>query len=245
MKDLVSVNKTARTGAAPKYGVLAEKLRQKILRGTFTPGMRLPTLQELAAEAGVARLTAREAVQVLVQEGLLDSRQGSGTFVASGLPPRKTVQVQTTLRALSDMYIRHPPEIRTLDEAAAPLPPHVGGGDADFVRLRRVHSEAGVAYCVITIYVEARLFSQAAQRFRRDAAIPVLLSLADCRIARAHQTLTVGTADAEVAALLSIAESAPVAYVERTFEGPDGHVVYFAEVIYRGGAVRLEIELTV
>lgn len=62
----------------------AEQLRRAILDGTLAPGDRLPPERELAARLGVSRPTLRGAVNALVIMGLLDSRHGSGTFVAAG-----------------------------------------------------------------------------------------------------------------------------------------------------------------
>ncbi len=241
-----------RAGNAPKYGVVANALRQRIARGLWPAGTRVPSLHALAAEFGVARLTARQAVQLLVDEGLLDARRGSGTVVTGQPPPVKNIQVQTTLAALGAMYLKTPPDIRTLSESVGPLPPgrrrghdgH-GGRPGDYVRLQRVHADGGVAYCVITLYIDAAVFALAPRALREQAVIPVLLSLPGCRVQHAHQTMTVGTADADVAGHLGVAPNAPVAFVERVFEGENGHVIYLAEVIYRGEAVRLEIDLTV
>jgi GntR family transcriptional regulator len=239
------MNPAERAGNAPKYGVVANALRQRISRGLWPAGTRVPSLLALAEEFGVARLTARQAVQLLVEEGLLDARQGRGTVVTGEPRAVKNIQVQTTLQALGAMYLRAPPEIRTLSESVGPLPLGHRRDDRDYVRLQRVHSEAGVAYCVITLYIDAAVFALAPRRFREKAVIPVLLSLPECRVQRARQTMTVGTADADVAAHLGVAPNAPVAFVERVFEGKGGHVIYRAEVIYRGEAVRLEIDLTV
>src|ERR1700722_14035201 len=62
----------------------AEQLKRAILDGTLVPGDRLPPERELAARLGVSRPTLRGAVNALVIMGLLDSRHGSGTFVAAG-----------------------------------------------------------------------------------------------------------------------------------------------------------------
>lgn len=239
------MNPAERAGNAPKYGVVANALRQRISRGLWPAGTRVPSLLALAEEFGVARLTARQAVQLLVEEGLLDARRGRGTVVTGEPRAVKNIQVQTTLQALGAMYLRAPPEIRTLSESVGPLPLGHRRDDRDYVRLQRVHSEAGVAYCVITLYIDAAVFALAPRRFREKAVIPVLLSLPECSVQRARQTMTVGTADADVAAHLGVAPNAPVAFVERVFEGKGGHVIYRAEVIYRGEAVRLEIDLTV
>jgi DNA-binding transcriptional regulator YhcF (GntR family) len=62
---------------------LAWALRSRIRDGRLMPGERLPGLREMALAAGVNVNTARAVYQRLEQEGLIDSHQGSGTFVAS------------------------------------------------------------------------------------------------------------------------------------------------------------------
>ena len=73
-----------RDGELPIGVQLAWALRTRIGDGRFKPGQRLPGLRDLARATGVNVNTARAVYQRLEQEGLIESRQGSGTFVASG-----------------------------------------------------------------------------------------------------------------------------------------------------------------
>ncbi len=59
-----------------------EQLRDMIFRGQLKPGDRLPPERDLALEMGVSRPTVRNAVGRLVSLGLVEQRQGQGTFVA-------------------------------------------------------------------------------------------------------------------------------------------------------------------
>jgi DNA-binding transcriptional regulator YhcF (GntR family) len=70
---------------------LAWALRARIHDGRFKPGQRLPGLREVAAATGVNINTVRAVYQRLDQEGLIDSQQGSGTFV--GPTPRRPPDV--------------------------------------------------------------------------------------------------------------------------------------------------------
>jgi DNA-binding transcriptional regulator YhcF (GntR family) len=72
---------------------LAWALRTRIGDGRFAPGQRLPGLREVAEEIGVNVNTVRTVYQRLEQEGLIDSHQGSGTFV--GTTPRRPSAVGT------------------------------------------------------------------------------------------------------------------------------------------------------
>jgi DNA-binding transcriptional regulator YhcF (GntR family) len=75
-----------RTGEIPIGVQLAWALRARIGDGRLAPGRRLPGLRELAEMLGINANTARAVYQRLEQEGLIDSRQGTGTFVASLAP---------------------------------------------------------------------------------------------------------------------------------------------------------------
>ena len=63
------------------------------------------------------------------------------------------------------------------------------------------------------------------------------------KISDARQTLTIGTADIEVAAALQLPLNAPVAYVHRAAVDARGVLVLVADGIYRGDVVRLDIKL--
>src|SRR2546427_6074384 len=60
---------------------IADQLRDQIGRGGLKPGDRLPSARELAALHGAARNTAREAISILRNEGLVDAQHGRGAFV--------------------------------------------------------------------------------------------------------------------------------------------------------------------
>jgi GntR family transcriptional regulator / MocR family aminotransferase len=72
--------------ATPLYEQIEQYLRQNILAGTFAPEMRLPATRQLAQALGVSRITVNNAYATLESEGLLYSREGSGTFVS---PPTR------------------------------------------------------------------------------------------------------------------------------------------------------------
>lgn len=65
----------------PAYKKIAEDLRARIKSGDLAPGDLLPTQQELSEHYGVARMTTRQAIAELVNEGLVSSKQGKGMTV--------------------------------------------------------------------------------------------------------------------------------------------------------------------
>jgi GntR family transcriptional regulator, transcriptional repressor for pyruvate dehydrogenase complex len=68
---------------SPLVELAVRQLHQQLTSGQWPEGTRLPAETELAGQLGVGRSTVREAVRALVHAGLLETRQGSGTFVVS------------------------------------------------------------------------------------------------------------------------------------------------------------------
>lgn len=66
----------------PPYLRIAADLRAKITNGELLPGEQVPSLDALRETYSVSRTTAHRAVQVLMNEGLLESRPRWGVFVA-------------------------------------------------------------------------------------------------------------------------------------------------------------------
>lgn len=235
-----------RDSPVPRYAQLADVFRQRIARNVWPPGTRLPTLEALMGEFGVARVTVRQAMELLARDSLVSAQRGRGTFVTAQPVRDKRLLLQTSLQALADVYRDDTPNLTLIDEAAATprLFPEDGRAAPRYRFMRRVHSRNGEAYCVISIYLDERVFRMAPRRFRRETVIPVLLDLPNVRIAQAWQTLEIATADVPVARHLGISVNAPVAEVRRVCRAKDETVLYLGEVTYRGDYIHLAMDLT-
>jgi GntR family transcriptional regulator len=235
------------TSALPKYMQIAELLRRRIARGVWRTGDRLPTNEALMKEFDVSRITIREALGLLINEKLIEARQGTGTFIR-GVPPERNrwLSVETSLSELVEAYRDTSPELLTLEEnSSAPALTEADGKPArNYFFMRRVHSRNGSPYAVISLYLDKRVFRQHPTRFRKEPVIPILAKMKEPSIAKAHQTLTIGTAEADVAKHLKIGLNAPVAEVRRVFTSADRTIIYLAEVTYCADFIRLEMDLT-
>ncbi|MFJ6747055.1 MULTISPECIES: GntR family transcriptional regulator [unclassified Streptomyces] len=76
-------------GEQPAYLRVAGDLRQKIVDGVLPPHTRLPSQARIREEYGVSDTVALEARKVLMAEGLVEGRSGSGTYVREHLAPRR------------------------------------------------------------------------------------------------------------------------------------------------------------
>ena len=76
------------TSARSQTDVVIESIKDMLTRGELRPGSRLPVEKDLAAQLGVSRGSLREGVRALATLGVLETRQGDGTYVTS-LDPRR------------------------------------------------------------------------------------------------------------------------------------------------------------
>ena len=214
-------------------------------QGHWRSGDKLPSLDELGEAFDVARVTVRQAVDVLAREGLVSPQQGRGTFVTDRKNDRRRLHAVTTMGDLAELYRDTRPKLLNLAEASAAPQLAEGEGKAapKYFHMRRVHALDGVVYCVISIYLDDHIFRRAPERVRKELVIPLLMSMRGVKIAKARQTLTIDRSDVEEAGLLGIPVNAPVAHVRRVFNAPDGTVIYLAEVTYRVDFVRLELDM--
>ncbi|WP_219266721.1 FadR/GntR family transcriptional regulator [Pseudomonas sp. Xaverov 259] len=90
-----------------------EQLRWRITEGKWAIGERLPTEPELSAELGISRNTVREAMRVLAFSGLIEIRQGDGSYLRSMTDPLGT------MRALSHCTLAQAQETRQILEVEA------------------------------------------------------------------------------------------------------------------------------
>ncbi|MGW7519490.1 FadR/GntR family transcriptional regulator [Streptomyces sp. NPDC054796] len=105
------------TLSTPQRSALAAQviaaLRTQITSGEWPVGSRIPTEPELVEELGVARNTVREAVRALAHNGLLDIRQGSGTYVVATSELAGVMQ-----RRFAEADPRHVAELRAALETS-------------------------------------------------------------------------------------------------------------------------------
>src|SRR6266705_2556930 len=115
-----------RMAAEPLHQQLYRQIRDELVSGTFSNGAsRLPSSRALAADLGISRFTVNLALSRLHAEGYLESKVGSGTFVAEVLP-ENFLSAQTTKAA--------PPTERPprLSNRVKDIPDHRAGKQFDF-----------------------------------------------------------------------------------------------------------------
>jgi GntR family transcriptional regulator len=238
--------KTYERSRVPLYLQVASALSRRIETGEWKPGEKMSTLAELEAEYQVARVTVRQAVEVLQEEGLVRCLQGKGTFVADDVTDKRWLKLETEWSALvSTIEDNVPRFIKSKRDIPEPRIEDGEGRPADaYEHLLSVQTRGGVAYAVASVHLARNVFDLAPEEFRTRPALPTLAKLDGVDIAEARQTLVIGGADLEMSTLLKIALGAPTAEARCVVTDTNDVVIYVGEIVYRGDCVKLEGDLT-
>src|ERR1700761_125312 len=92
-----------RRSRVPRYLQIAGVIRRRIEDGVWGPNGKISTLQELESEFKVARVTVRQAVDVLQGEGLVRRIQGKGTFVSASVKDKRWLRLDLKWSSLTDL----------------------------------------------------------------------------------------------------------------------------------------------
>ncbi|TQK52925.1 GntR family transcriptional regulator [Streptomyces sp. SLBN-118] len=88
----------------PKYLQIAHHIRDQILRGDLRPGDEVPSERQLAADWNVSRPTAARSLEALSHQGLVEKRQGSGTYVRGLQVNRRARELYGRARQTGKIY---------------------------------------------------------------------------------------------------------------------------------------------
>ena len=227
--------------SVPLHAEVAELLRRQILSGNSKAGEKLPGLNELSEKFGVARMTIRQAMDALEDEGLIERYAGKGTFVRQiDLPTRQKLHMKAELSQLQEMVAQLEVMVVGDDDQAQIV--DIGG--RAFRQMRRIHSQSGEPFCHVDIKLENQLYLRAPKRFETEIVVTVLKDLG-LSVETARQNVTIAYADVEMAEILNMPVNAPVFRVLREFYSDNGQLIYSAILIYPGDKLELEIEFAI
>ncbi|GIW24207.1 GntR family transcriptional regulator [Meiothermus sp.] len=228
--------------ATPLYLQLEAVLREALASGTWKAGEAMPPERALAEQFGVSRLTLRKALERLEAQGLVQRRQGSGTYVA----PRLEQPLSTLTGFSEDMRARGlEPGARWLKRGLFTASPEevlalsLSPGEK-VARLERVRSAQGEPMAIERAALPAHLLPHPEEV---KESLYAYLESKGLRPARALQRLRSVAASRQEAELLGIRVGEPVLYIERLSYLADGSVLEFTRSHYRGDRYDFVAEL--
>ncbi len=228
-----------------RYIQLATLFRRRIESGQWPIGEQIPTIEQLAEECGVARATIRQALGLLEADRLVSRFRAKGTFVNQHRSEQLLLDVFTNWNGL--LNSRDGATIEVLEDGEVSTLPErlhdVGTPAPRYRRLRRRHSRGDQAFLVAEVFIDSAVVSLIPEEAFGTTTAMRLASFLPGVVSKAQQTVTIGMADMDTAAILEVALNAPICLVDRSVANQDGTLVLLSKGTYRGDLVRMDMRL--
>jgi GntR family transcriptional regulator len=234
-----------REASTPLWLQLKHVLRD-MLTFDLTPGDQFPTEAQLGAAYSLSRVTVRQAITSLVDEGLLERRQGRGTFVLSA-------RLAETLSAFRPFLMNgfdavDPSDITVHSTETVAVPEWIGvklglQPDESVFKIRKVLTTAGERVAFRTSYVPLRLVPRLLEADMHPALIITLEETFGLRLMHAEETIEFIVADEFRADMLGVAVNHPMILVERVVAMSGGVPVKCSRTYYKADRFRFRRSL--
>ena len=223
-----------------RYREIADALRERVRSGDLAPGDLLPSENDLAASYSASRVTVRRSLESLREDGLVDSRQGFGWFVATS-PVAQSLQVMSTIEAqLRATGASSERKVLTFSFGPAPAEAEAALGVDEVLEVRRCNLADGQPFARVTVWCPAEL---AGELSRADVERTTFVELIGGPIGGARQTIGAIAADESDADVLKVPVGSPLLRARRVTTRPDGSPILFSEHVFAGHRTEFEVEL--
>ncbi|MEU5719671.1 GntR family transcriptional regulator [Streptomyces sp. NPDC020403] len=245
MESITELIRVDRSSPVPLYFQVAQQLQQLIESGTVAPGTRLENEIALAGKFGLSRPTMRQAMQHLVDKGLLARKRGVGTQVVTNRV-RRQLELTSLFEDLKRDDRRPRTEVLSLEirpatgAVAVALELEPGTPTTALRRLRYADDEP---IAVMENHVPANLLTLTEDDLTRHGLYE-LFKRAGVSLRTARQTIGARRATAPEARLLGEGRGGTVLTMERTVHGDAGCPVEFGSHLYRASRYSFEMTLT-
>ena len=227
--------------AAPKYQVVHDELLRRLKGGMYSVGTRLPSEEALAQSFAVSRVTARRALEMLVDAGYLVSRQGSGYLVNTLSPPETTCLTSFTDTVLRGGRMPGARLIEIIEHDPRPPAEVTDLFDEPVALIRRLRTIDGQPKLLVSTWLPTRLVpGLSAADFPEEGQDQSILRILADRFgidwSRACETVGSCAAPPDAAECLGIEANAPILSQACTAFDDDHRPVFFDQV-YRVGQI--------
>jgi len=233
----------------PLYVQIQEYLTELIFSGQLPPNAKLPSERELSQELGVSRMTVRRAITELVNEGLLERRHGSGTYVAKPkllYDARELIDHAESIRKRGLAY-----SSQLLEFSQTPASKRLAnlmnvGIGHPLYRIIKLHLANRQPVVVERAFIPSWCCPELEEfDMERVSVYDVFLERYGVNIGRIAQTVEAVVAQETVAEQLRVAVGTPLLMITRQMFAEDGRPVEYSRDFVRGDFVRIYSEFDV
>jgi GntR family transcriptional regulator len=231
----------------PLYAQIKDILRARILDGSYQPHQQMPSESEMMALFNVSRITVRQALNDLQNEGLIFRMHGKGTFVSKPKAFQDLGRLQGFGEAMRQMgyeTFARVVSIRTVTPSAQVQERLQLPKRARVTELQRLRFLNREPISLDVTYLPTALGNRLAREDLATRDVFVILEN-DYGLSLGHADLQIGStlADDALASQLRVEEGSPVLVIERTTHTSDGTPVDYEHLYYRGDAFQYRVRV--
>lgn len=246
--DGIPMTQILQTGPVALYGQLASIFRDKIFSGVWREGYEIPTLEQLTEEYGLARVTVRQAIQILADEGLLLSHRGRRTRVTFSAEKLNASPLFTSINFTNSVTGNYRVEVISVDQIDGDAIPEVFAGifRGNYTLVRKVDFESGSPYSTSWNYIRTDIFD----RFPAKKGVGVtkiarlMREIGGGDFSKCLERISVDSASTEIARLLQVNTGSTLGEAKRVFMDDGGTIAYFGRLYYPGSKFGIERDIT-
>lgn len=226
----------------PIYYQIKHTIKNWLVNKEFVAGEKIPSENELAARFKVSRLTVRQAITQLVQEGFLTSRRGQGTFVTGSNDLINTMSIETS-GFMDDLFFNQMSQIVTKSVSMRRIPPSksvreklkLEQNEKEIVEIKRVRLLNDRMFTFSINHLPLQIGSRICEDdLYKNLLVEVLEKKAAIQFTEAVQTIEASFANQEVAEKLEIPLGSPILFVERIMYSTRARPIELFQSSYRG-----------
>lgn len=231
----------------PIYFQIIEQVKDSIQSGELDPHDMLPSEKEICQRLQISRMTVKQAMDSLVNEGLVYRKRGIGTFVAK---PKIAQPLSKLTSFTNDMLKRgmkpgsHLIEM-SLQEPSEEVRERMGlSAQEQVIYIKRLRTADGEPMAVEKAYLNYELCHEIMDApMNHGSLYDMLRDVCGIQLVSAYETIEVGTCSTDESNLMKIGFDMPIFMLRRTTYDQKDRRVEYAESVYRSDRYKFEIEL--
>ena len=232
----------------PIYFQIKQTIRGWIVNRQYNPGEKIPSETELMVQFKVSRMTVRQAISQLVQEGLLISRRGEGTFVSTD--ERLINSFNAELRGFLDNIFARNLNLETRSATvtlmAAPKlikqKLELNNDECNVIQIKRNRFLHGKNFNFAINYIPVDIGERIVEsELYKKPLSQILVGDLGVSFAESVQTIEASFADQEVAEALAVASGSPILFIERIVFNREHKPVDLFQSSYPGDRCKLVV----
>jgi len=234
----------------PTYYQIKQTIKNWILNKEFNAGEKIPSENQLAEKFNVSRLTVRQALAQLIQEGFLISKRGEGTFVTRNQHLISSFGLEFT-GFMDDLFYqisKSKTKSVNLTRILTPKPIkeklELGNDEEEIIQIKRVRFLEDKPFAFTLNYLPLKIGGRIRKKdLLKKPLLQIIEEDLDIRFTEAFQTIEASFANREVSEQLGVVSGSPILLVERIMYTQKRKPVEVVQSSYRGDLYKYIVRL--